>query len=57
MIQFSSQQLVDCDYHDDRCRGGLFDNAFHFLMEDENLEKEIDYPYVISKNLNCLYNE
>ena len=38
LTQYSVQQLVDCDYHDNRCWGGYYNDALHFLEEDQGLE-------------------
>jgi cathepsin L len=48
---FSEQQLVDCDTlgnggRDHGCNGGLMDNAFLWIMKNDGLCLEKDYPYV-----------
>jgi C1A family cysteine protease len=48
---FSEQQLVDCDKvgnggRDMGCNGGLMDNAFSWIMKNDGLCLESDYPYV-----------
>lgn len=48
---FSEQQLVSCDNHengghgDKGCNGGLMDNAFSWIGQNNGLCTESDYPY------------
>jgi len=51
LMSFSEQQLVDCDTlgnggKDHGCNGGLMDNAFTWIMKNDGLCREEDYPYV-----------
>ena len=58
---FSEQQLVDCDNYlnggkDFGCKGGLMDNAFTWISNNNGLCTEKDYPYVsgtIQKSESC----
>lgn len=50
LVSFSEQQLVDCDTlgnggRDHGCGGGLMDNAFSWIMKNNGLCTESDYPY------------
>ncbi len=44
MVQFSEQQLVDCDKVDQGCNGGLMEDAFKHL-ETTGVMTEDAYPY------------
>ena len=49
LVEFSEQQLVDCDTKGDEpdmgCNGGLMDNAFIFEKSENGLCTLNDYPY------------
>lgn len=45
LVSVSEQELVDCDPEDLGCHGGLMDNAFNWIIENNGLCTEEAYPY------------
>ena len=45
LVSFSEQELVSCDKVDQGCNGGLMDNAFEWIHNNNGLCAEDTYPY------------
>ncbi|KAG5545146.1 hypothetical protein RHGRI_017574 [Rhododendron griersonianum] len=47
LISLSEQELVDCDTsgEDQGCNGGYMDSAFQFIIQNQGLTTEANYPY------------
>ena len=44
--EFSQQQIVDCDWIDSQCNGGLMEYAYTYIQKTGGIESYEDYPYV-----------
>jgi len=53
LVNFSVQQLLDCDPTEKGCKGGLMSKAFIFEKTMGGMCTYEEYPYVAKKNLEC----
>jgi cathepsin F len=54
LMTFSEQQMVDCDYSNSGCLGGIPHNAFNYAMK-YGLIPSLNYPYIGFRSY-CRYN-
>ncbi|PNX95886.1 cysteine proteinase [Trifolium pratense] len=45
LISLSEQQLVDCDSQNNGCFGGYMDNSFKYIIQNQGIASESEYPY------------
>lgn len=52
LISLSEQELVDCDRsYNSGCGGGLMDYVYQFVVKNEGIDTEEDYPYQTAERL------
>ncbi|XP_062385573.1 cathepsin S-like isoform X2 [Sardina pilchardus] len=57
LVSLSAQNLVDCaaKYRTYGCNGGFMTNAFRYVIDNQGIDSEKDYPYE-GKEGHCRYN-
>ena len=58
LVSLSESQIIDCDVNgsDQGCNGGWMDGAFGYVISNNGIEKERDYPYV-PQDESCVFNK
>ena len=55
LVSLSEQNLVDCDKVDHGCEGGLPQNAYEFIYQQNGIDTEASYPYM-GIDSSCKFN-
>ncbi|KAJ8762370.1 hypothetical protein K2173_007528 [Erythroxylum novogranatense] len=57
LVSLSEQELIDCDKsYNSGCQGGLMDYAFQFVIDNDGIDTEEDYPYK-GRQVSCNKNK
>ncbi|GAB4831394.1 hypothetical protein Ancab_005405 [Ancistrocladus abbreviatus] len=51
LISLSEQELLDCDKSNNGCNGGNMNKAFQFIVDNNGLTTEANYPYTGSQGM------
>lgn len=56
LITLSEQNLVDCSFENNGCSGGIMDNAYSYIEQNDGIDTETSYPYVAEESA-CNYRK
>lgn len=56
LVSFSEQQMLDCDYSNAGCVGGIMDKAFNYIRNAGGLMTYSSYPFIGYKSY-CRFNQ